>query len=99
MSAHTSGPWHIDFGDPDGDDAGVVYGIYAGNKRLVETDSGVYDLSLEDASLMAAAPDLYEACKAFVDAVAEHDGSLASGMQTGCAWEIARAAIAKATQP
>lgn len=40
----TPGPWRVEFGD-DGD----VYGIYPGEARIVETDSGVYPPKASDA--------------------------------------------------
>jgi len=77
----TSGPWVIKF-ENDGD----VGGIYAANgERIVETDSGYYPPRINDANLIAAAPELYEALKACL----KEDSGLI------CSKQVA-AAIAKA---
>ena len=63
MSKLSPGPWGVVMGIDQYAD--TVFGIEDANGQgLVETDGGVYHLSLEDAQVMAAAPDLLEACKA-----------------------------------
>jgi hypothetical protein len=57
MSAHTPGPWTAN-----------GHAVFAGEKKLCDTD--LYDLeeSLANARLMAAAPDLLDACRFVLDA-------------------------------
>jgi hypothetical protein len=72
--SHTPAPWTVEMGDQFPGEADRVYGIYAGNKRLVETDSGFYYLSVEDARLIAAAPELLEACLVAFAELENHKG-------------------------
>jgi len=60
LRGHTAGPWDVEYGYEDYGDGPVklVYGIYAGKQRIVETDSGVYEMSVTDAKLICAAPQL-----------------------------------------
>jgi hypothetical protein len=64
MSAkHTAGPWHVgkDFG------AGIGKGVFvAGNRRVIANMFG--DDQLANAHLIAAAPDMLEALKAYEEA-------------------------------
>ena len=55
---HTPAPWHIKM---QGDTVLAIHGKDQWENRLVETDHGVYHLSIEDARLIAAAPDLLAA--------------------------------------
>lgn len=77
MSAHTPGPWRINPG------AGEVRGA---DWNVIVADVG----SDADARLIAAAPDLLDACVRLLDAVARGD-------HKAKAIDAARAAVAKAT--
>ncbi len=86
MSEHTPGPWEVAT-KPNGN----------GTRTTVETEWGNFvALTGEtDARLIAAAPDLLEACKAIVETYARHnvppDAYIARDLPA------LRAAIAKAT--
>ena len=85
MSAHTPGPWVYDF-DPDG------------NRHVVYSDDGkVTELRFKDAEanarLIAAAPDLLEACQRMVKWAEDWK---AGNTHPHDDWLFARAAIAKA---
>lgn len=67
MSKHTPGPWDIRYCEIAGEIR--VAGIYAGGKRIIETDSGYYPPSFHDAKLIATSPELLEAAKQLVDKV------------------------------
>lgn len=59
---HTPGPWTIDAEDALG--LGRVYRIYGpDNETIVETDGGYYPPKMQDATLIAAAPEMLEALK------------------------------------
>lgn len=110
MSKHTPGPWawneHHQLVslqkkiDRDGyiDDDGLI----------VETDSGHYPPFGADACLIAAAPELLEACQTMIEWDEAENNAEAWDKDAGAAWrarlalcalsfERARAAIAKAT--
>ena len=53
------------------------------------------DVSKQDMALMAAAPDLYAACTAYLDAIAEEDYGRGA-IKASAAWELMTSAIAKA---
>ena len=58
--SHTPGPWIVK--RLEGTDR--IWGIHAANgESIVEADAGCYPPTLEDAYLIAAAPDLLAACK------------------------------------
>ncbi len=70
---HTPGPWYVRvfecvLGPTPEIIVDEIYTIDedGGEIRLVNTDSGVYEISLADAQLIAAAPDLLEACKSIL---------------------------------
>ena len=101
MNTYTPGPWKLVL-----DERKEVLGIYASHQNvvedwmdwvdpngdvIVETDSGHYPPKLEDARLIAAAPELLEALKNLLHAF--------PGEYTEAPTHItnARAAIAKAT--
>ena len=75
--SHTPGPWRIDVNEgANGNDSEVTYEILAGNKVVVAValdrdysypEGGI--ALLDDALLIAAAPDLLEALKAAKDAL------------------------------
>jgi hypothetical protein len=65
---HTPGPWLIEEGDDD-----ECYHIYSpddgiGTMYIAKDIDQGKDHGLADAKLIAAAPDLLEACKALIDA-------------------------------
>jgi len=80
LRGHTAGPWDVDYGYEDYGDGPVqlVYGIYAGKQRIVETDSGVYEMSIADAKLICAAPQLLSELLAYRARDAETAKGLAS---------------------
>ncbi len=97
MSGHTPGPWVcVHQPSRDAEIATVVWvedwcvgvltpGFPGGNYRDVE-----FGLSIADASLIAAAPDLLAACKLALSAFERND----------CIdWSVIENAIAKATAP
>lgn len=64
---HSPAPWTIEMGYYESD---RVYGIRDANGcKIIETDTGIYGPELEDARLIAAAPELLEACKAQHEAI------------------------------
>jgi len=89
MAGHTPGPWqHV----PDKWDRSE-YRIETVRRWSVDPTSGIYVASANgpsNARLIAAAPDLLEACKMFVDACEN------APSKTAAAVRMARAAIAKA---
>ena len=91
MTAHTPGPWKVEV-NPD--DVSEVWGIVsAEGKEIVETDAGFYPPSLNDARLIAAAPELLEALRVVIASGGlERPGSDANAAN---ALSVARAALAK----
>jgi hypothetical protein len=92
MSAHTPGPWHADLPEK-------IHPRFV--RDTAEVVIAYCDRGLEEAKanarLIAAAPELLEACKTLV---AARDGSInGMAMMTDVAADQARAAIAKATTP
>jgi hypothetical protein len=86
MKKHTPGPWRIVTSWYD-------YMVEGPNGEEIIWQDGAYDtptISKADAYLMAAAPDLLEALRSITDAADEK-------RVTEKHYEIARAAIAKAT--
>lgn len=65
---HTPGPWKvkIEINEYNDKEEPYVDGIYAGQHKIVETDSGYYPPEMADALLIAAAPEMYAACKAAI---------------------------------
>lgn len=93
MSAHTPGPWgNYEEGDYWGVETPSVSIVVWGNAEDGD-DGGVRGKTIEEARanarLIAAAPDLLEALKAFVKAGDGHDDFTEL-------WPVAAAAIAKA---
>ncbi len=94
---HTPGPWRIGAG---GQDDGKRNLCPTTPMRVVEVQtnhrhgywSSIWCVNPEDARLIAAAPDLLEACKAALENLSECDGR-----QRQWACEQIEAAIAKAT--
>ena len=97
MSKHTPGPWKIITSWND-------YMVEGPNGKEIIWQDGNYDtptISLEDACLIAAAPDLLEVLKAFSDYVRDEqmatDGAVTYSTTTiNHLAFLARAAIAKA---
>lgn len=87
MSTHTPGPWYVrgDQGQLLWCDARHIYAPEASN-RCVDAK-----VSLADARLMAAAPDLLAACTTVLDALEFHYPSMHHSIG------VLRSAIAKAT--
>lgn len=83
---HTPGPWAVDGSCIYAPDGAILAQVH--NPGATQND---YPL-LPNRNLMAAAPDLLEACRALL-AAAPHDGE---GIQRVNACNQARAAIAKA---
>lgn len=54
------GPWRVETDDYIRDEELEVMGIYSGNKRIVETDCGVYPPKLNDAEFIASCPETQE---------------------------------------
>jgi len=87
MSGHTLGPWTI------------AHGKIVGNGyNIASINSSATSEGKANALIMAAAPDLLEACKAFIayDDTDDHDG-VAMMINYDDALKACRAAIAKAT--
>ncbi len=86
MTTHTPGPWKVADVNPHGK---------APNRRWLVTPDVAVAKTAANARLIAAAPDLLEACRAALPAMAAHE-------ETGCdcpdseAARQLRAAIAKA---
>ena len=84
---HTPGPWIV-----DGKPGYEAPEIHAGNRRIARV---LYHLGSEDrevdanARLMAAAPDLLEACKLTIDDIGEHGGP--NSVYKACTAAIAKA--------
>lgn len=102
MSTHTPGPWAIDGGSwrPWEGAIGIVNPNSA--HHIAWTTSGELVPAEANARLIAAAPDMLEACQLFTqgarDAVrALNDAGIACPSSIALAAEKARAAIAKAT--
>jgi hypothetical protein len=107
MSKHTPGPWSVL--ECGRDDAGFGYAIYSEPYGAVGYWSGHKDyhkdnfwrLSLEDARLIAAAPDMFAALEAAVECgmvpktSAREGGAAAHARQTHVA-DMVRDALAKA---
>jgi hypothetical protein len=85
QAKHTPGPWGID----DRQNVRAIIGL--GAERPVVASVAYRDRDIEDAFLIAAAPDMYEALVALLDAVNVRidDPRIAS-------FDAARAALAKA---
>lgn len=88
---HTPGPWRVE--RHAGTQNGPFTAIWHGQQRLAVVDG---DVALDDPYLMAAAPDLLEACKAMAEAIEGHERRTGH-MQMHPAVEQARAAVANAT--
>ena len=96
MSGHTPGPWEVEEDD-------FYESSYIRQKAATRRLPGVVvECRIcenvdndDDARLIAAAPELLEACQALMDATNE-DG-MTNSMLLGCAIEMAGNAIAKAT--
>jgi hypothetical protein len=98
MSKHTPGPWHI--GPDDADDCPEHC-----NSGLALVDTGrVSDWPIarlcewNNARLIAAAPELYEACRDCANAIEQLEGTpieYALAIQLSDALRDARAALAK----
>lgn len=99
MSKHTPGPWQAVVGDGAGSfwlihqKTEMIDGGYFGRVDAMHTTEEARRITRANAKLFAAAPDLLEACQAFV-AVWEKSHQLE---KTDVALRLARAAIAKAT--
>jgi hypothetical protein len=70
----TKGPWFVVGPEPDNRNhkGGACRGIstfqkYRSDRMIVETDSGVYQPSLLDAYLIAAAPEMYQMIENLLD--------------------------------
>ncbi len=87
---HTPGPWEV--GSTIESDTQAI--IHDGDSVLAILTT--IPPNPANARLIAAAPDLLEACMTLVGSE-DNDDPMAAGMMLGCAVEIARAAIAKAT--
>lgn len=61
MSGHTPGPWTIVGAD------GYALGIWSATGEDVVSESGRAPMRQEDASLIAAAPELLEACRSALE--------------------------------
>ena len=109
MSGHTPGPWTFkpEAGTPgkDDNDMGGIRAV--DGSWICDFGNGTHYYPTQgtppcapDGLLMAAAPDLLEACRLFV---AYDDGDDEDGLQMmldyAAAIDTARSAIAKATQP
>jgi hypothetical protein len=94
MSKHTPGPWHIDGSKQEG------LTVRAGQSAVAVIPGYGVGQRMEDARLIAAAPDILQALKDATDAI-EHWGAYASDYFQQ-KWDLhndinaARAAIAKA---
>lgn len=103
MSGHTPGPWAYRR-DETGEDEFVV--VSDGRPYVATVHGGARDWTEHNARLIAAAPELLEACKAQAEElkalrewVAETYGQTKAAPVTGAAVaeQLGRAAIAKAT--
>lgn len=95
---HTPGPWTVRNNGPHWNNPAIVNFDICWSPDGERVAEHVYEEA--DARLIAAAPDMDAALRAFVDAhdMAETEPDrMLVGMQMGCAYEMARAAIAKAT--
>lgn len=89
---HSPAPWRI-LPNPDWPER--IMGIVdADNDEVVVTDCGVYPPDIEDAYLIAAAPELLEACVGMLSIF--EDGAARTGGWQGPFADRVRAAIAKA---
>ena len=88
MGKHTPGPWYCSWNDNDLYDQGGVYRVQP--IPVGSTWGKVVKQYNANANLIAAAPDLLEACKALIGA------SLMSPRDAEAALIMARNAIAKA---
>ena len=80
---HTPGPWEL---NPAGEPV-IRWGDDGGQYAVLEPDE-MYDGWKTDARLIAAAPDLLEACRLAITALSQHDELVA--------FRAAEKAIAKA---
>lgn len=88
-SRHTPGPWTVDI---DGEFEGFI-NVYGGDSLeiLVKgtlSDERSDDESIANARLIAAAPDLLEACKRALPFIAGHMGFTAGDMRGGLRGDI-----------
>lgn len=88
MAAHTPGPWVWHMPDSPAVNPARAAFVYGPSRRCMDISVG---FGLEDARLIAAAPDLLEALEGVCDMLK------ALGRDSGGAYEQARSAIAKAT--
>jgi len=105
---HTPGPWHY-IGEEDGDFcvfAGDDFIINIGDSPIIEIlnrpnmDLVAFDTTQANARLIAAAPDLLEACKEMVSFMKKYDAGFAyAGHATTKAMRHMESAIAKAEAP
>lgn len=84
----TPGPW-------EATESGGYVRVASANGVGLFFENVAHPGATEDAQLIAAAPDLLEACQALMDATNE-DG-MTNSMLLGCAIEMAGNAISKAT--
>lgn len=95
MSTFTKGPWHIKAhtaNSPAEITAGCDWTVYGADETMVCFEGGRTDSAAANASLIAAAPDLYEALKELIDM----DVAYQRGQKVSDAVDKARAALAKA---
>ncbi len=76
MSKHTKGPWGIEMNDNHAGSIATVYGCADGyanvwSENWVDTDMA-HDEREANLRLIAAAPDLYEAVAAVIDATRDY---------------------------
>ena len=88
MSKHTPGPWEVNI-----DAIGDIFISGANSEYVAEIGSSEDKAAMNDANLIAAAPELLEALKYFLD-VYEQEEWVSN--EIGYAADIALAAIAKA---
>lgn len=95
---HTPGPWHIAYGGRDGDDYAVIGSKHA-DQAICNLEPRGYNPA--NARLIAAAPELLEACQNLLrhyapNALTCNDWYLSGNSQTDAILRQARDAIAKA---
>lgn len=95
MTAHTSGPWHIEVTHVTDGAFTICHGVNKHHDGPAGTVGKVY-CSVADARLMAAAPDLLEALNAMLGSIIpyRHDGTPTI---PDAVIEKVNAALAKAT--
>lgn len=96
MSTHTPGPW--DAFPTALYDSGWLIEDGLGYRVAIVPNMSERPVNLCNACLIAAAPEMYEALQTLLRSADEVD-PMAAGMLAGCALEMAKDAIAKATQP